>query len=176
MDSNGKAGPGQPEKGGTYTLGQLSALMKPQHDENKNTIHHCIIGLMGYAAQLAARNQEEQIPQLRRLCIEMAEFWDLSDADIPKGFQETEERYGGAFDLAVSSAKASGRAPMMNDQARRDILDGLELYAQEMADCGDMGRWIKECEDLSEQLQAEWQAGPPPNQEETEIKMGGMEL
>ena len=49
---------------------------------------------MGYAAQLAARNQEEQIPQLRRLCIEMAEFWDLSDADIPKGFQETEERYG----------------------------------------------------------------------------------
>ncbi|WP_304634632.1 hypothetical protein [uncultured Oscillibacter sp.] len=35
----------------------------------------------------------------------------------------------------------------------QDILDGLELYVQEMKDCGDMGRWIKECEDLSEQLQ-----------------------
>lgn len=168
MDNREKTAPGQPEKGGTYTLGQFSALMKPRHDENKNTIHHCIAGLMGYAAQLTARNQEEQIPQLRRICIEMAGFWGLADDDTQKGLQEMEKRYGDAFDCVVSSAKASGRAPEMNSQARQDILDGLELYAQEMKDCGDMGRWIKECEDLSEQLQVEWQT------EESGMKMGGM--
>ena len=68
---------------------------------------------------------------------------------------------------------------MSGDQARQDILDGLELYAQEMVACGDMGQWIKECEDLSEQLKVEWQTGVPPDQvrgEETNMRMGGMEL
>jgi len=152
------------QKGGAYTLGQFSALMKPLHDEQKNTIRHCIIGLMGYASQLAARNQVEQIPQLRRLCVEMAGFWGLADDETASGYQEMEERYGGAFDLAVSSARDSGQAPVMNGQARQDILDGLELYAREMEDCGDMGQWIEECEALSKQLQVEWQTGVPPDQ------------
>ena len=170
MDNREKTAPVQPESGRTYTIDELLALMEPQYRADQETTRRCIAGLTEYAAQLAAKRQEEQIPRLRELCIEMAEFWGLAEDDTREGFRKMEEQYNGAFDSAVSTARDSGHGPDLTEQARQNILDGLERYAQEMALNGDdMKEWIMECEALSEQFQAEWQAEAQIN-----MKMGGM--
>ncbi|NBI65953.1 hypothetical protein D1646_03830 [Pseudoflavonifractor sp. 60] len=182
MDNREEMTPVQPESGVRYTIDEFLTLMEPQHREDQETTRQCIAGLTGYATQLAAKGQEEQVPRLRDLCIEMAEFWGLAEDDTWEGFRKMEEQYGGAFDSAVSAARESGQAPDLSEQARQNILDGLELYAQEMRlneglgasgqevslEDG-LGQWIVECELLSEQLQAEWQAEAQANME-----MGGM--
>ncbi len=169
MDNRETMAPAQPESGSRYTIDEFLALMEPQYREDQDTTRRCIAGLSDYAAQLAAKRQEEQIPQLRKLCIDMAEFWGLAEDETWEGFRKMEEQYGGAFDRAVSAARDSGHAPEMSEQTMQSILDGLELYAQEMALNGDMEQWVAECEALSEQLQAEWQAETQVNME-----MGGM--
>ena len=179
MNSSKNARTAQPGAGRAYTVGELLKAIEPQYQMYKLTMRQCIAGLTAHAAQHTAQGQEEENPRFRRLCIEMAEFWGLTEDDTPKGYREMAEQIGSAFDHAVSAARDSGQAPMTSDQARQDILDGLELYAREMEACGDMGQWIKECEDLSEQLKVEWQTGVPPDQvrgEETNMRMGGMEL
>lgn len=164
MNSSENARPTQPGAGRVYTLDELLKAIEPQYQMYKLTMRQCIAGLTAHAAQLTAQGQEEENPLFRRLCIEMAEFWGLTEDDTPKGYRETAEQIGSAFDNAVSAARDSGQAPKMRDQARQDILDGLELYAREMEACGDMGQWIKECEDLSKQLKTEWKTGVPPDQ------------
>lgn len=179
MNSSKNARTAQPGAGRAYTVGELLKAIEPQYQMYKLTMRQCIAGLTAHAAQHTAQGQEEENPRFRRLCIEMAEFWGLTEDDTPKGYREMAEQIGSAFDHAVSAARDSGQAPMSGDQARQDILDGLELYAREMEACGDMGQWIKECEDLSEQLKVEWQTGVPPDQvcgEKTNMGMGGMEL
>lgn len=167
----------QPGDGKSYTLNEYLSLTEPQYRENKAAIQKCITGLTGYAAQLAAQHQEEQLPQLRRLCVEMAEFWGLTDDDTPKGYQKMAEQYGGAFDRAASAARESGQAPEMSDQTKKEVLDGLELYAQEMTANGDLEPWVIECDLLAEQLQVEWQAEAAPQQDsapQIDMKMQGM--
>lgn len=170
MDNREKNAPVQAGSSKSYTLDELLALMEPQYRADQNTIRQCIAGLTDYAAQLAAKRQEEQIPRLRGLCIEMAEFWGLAEDETWEGFRKMEEQYGGAFDSAVSAARDSGHSPDLTEQTRQNILDGLERYSQEMALNGDdMKEWVTECEALSEQLQVEWQAEAQIN-----MKMGGM--
>ena len=169
MDNREEMTPVQPESGVHYTIDELLTLMKPQYQADQDTTRRCIAGLTDYAAQLAAKHQEEQIPRLRELCIEMAEFWGLAEDDTWEGFRKMEEQYGGAFDSAVSAARDSGHAPEMNERTMQNILDGLEIYAQEMTLNGDMEQWVAECEALSEQVKVEWQTEGQVNME-----MGGM--
>ena len=150
MNSSKNARTAQPGAGRAYTVDELLKAIEPQYQMYKLTMRQCIAGLSAHA-----------------------------EDDTPKGYREMAEQIGSAFDHAVSAARDSGQAPMSGDQARQDILDGLELYAQEMVACGDMAPWVKECEDLSEQLKVEWQTGVPPDQvcgEKTNMGMGGMEL
>lgn len=86
-------------------------------------------------------------------------------------------RYTDAFDHAVSEAKASGCVPEITEQARENILAGLELYAQEMSANGDMEQWVIECDLLAEQLQVEWQTEAAAEQSSApriDMKMEGM--
>lgn len=171
MDNRETSRPPQPESGVTCcTIDELLARMEPQYQDYKNTIRQCIVGLTGHAAQLAAKGQEEQVPAFRRIIVETAEFWGLAEDDTPKAFQEMSERYRRGFDAAVSAARDSGCILELSEQAKETTLAGLELYAREMLDCGNMGRWIDECDALAAQLRAEWGmelSSPQPS-------MGGM--
>jgi len=169
--------PIQTENEKRYTADEYLARIEPQYREYKDAMRKCITGLTEYAAQLAAQHQEEQLPQLRRLCVEMAEFWGLTDDETAKGYQEMTQRYTDAFDHAVSKAKASGYVPEITEQARENILAGLELYAQEMSANGDMEQWVIECDLLAEQLQVEWQTEAAAEQSsapQIDMKMEGM--
>lgn len=155
MSNREKAAPGQP-------VDELAARMEPKFQEQKETMRRCIAGLTEYAAQLTAQGQEGQIPRLRQLCIEMAEFWGLAEEDTPEGFRKMAGRIGGDLDRTVSGAREFGHAPGPDGQAKTDILAGLELYAREMALHDDHGQWIAECEGLSARLRTEWGADDAP--------------
>ena len=140
-----------------YTVDEFLAQIEPQYRQYKDTIRKCIAGLTECAAQMAAQHQEEDLPQFRRLCIEMAEFWGLTDDDTPKGYQKMAEQYGSAFDQAVSAARESGQAPEMSEQTRQSVLDGLDLYAREMrANDKSLEDWAVECDVLAEGLERQW--------------------
>lgn len=136
----------QPGDGKSYTVSEYLALIEPQFREQRETIRQCIDGLTVYASNLAAKRQEEQIPQLRRICVEMSGSWGL---DEPK-------QYPTSFDEAISEARRSGQGSALDEKTRQDILKGLELYAKEMMRGGGMEQWIIECDILAEQLQVEW--------------------
>ena len=59
MDNREKNAPVQAGSSKSYTLDELLALMEPQYRADQNTIRQCIAGLTDYAAQLAAKRQEE---------------------------------------------------------------------------------------------------------------------
>ena len=173
MDNREKTAPVQPESSRGYTIDELLAQMEPQYRAYKTTIRECIAGLTDYAAQLAAQGREEQLPQFRRLCIEMAEFWGLTDDETLKGYQEMAQKYGDAFDHAVSASKSSGDAPELNDQARQDILHGLELYAKEMrANDDELEPWAAGCDILAESLKEQWKLETAAPQQTTQVMEG----
>ena len=159
MDNREKTGQSQPEAAKAYTLNELLERMGPQYQEYKLTMRQCIAGLTEQAAWLAAQHQEEQFPRLRQLCIEMAEFWGLTEDDTPKGYQEMAEHFGSVFDNAVSAARDSGHAPAVGEQTKQNILDGLELYVQEMRlNDEELEDWAAECEILAEDLEEHWRS------------------
>lgn len=157
MDNREKAAPAQSGSSRAYAIDELLSLMEPQYRAYRNTMRQCIAGLTEYAAQLTAQGLESQIPTFRRMIVEMVEFWGLAEDDTPKGFREITDQYGGAFDQAVSAASSSDSVPELSEQTKRNILTGLDLYAQEMTDCGDLDQWISECSTLASRLRAEWQ-------------------
>lgn len=162
MDNREKTAPDRPESGRRYyTVDELLSKMEPRYREYKNAIRKCIAGLTDHAAQLAAQRREKQLPMFRRMIVEMAAFWGLAEGDTPKAFQEMTERYQDTFDRAVSAARDSGCAPELSEQAKADILAGLELYAREMEDSGDLGQWIDECDMLAARLRTEWEMEAP---------------
>ncbi len=157
-----------------YTEDEFIAQIEQQNGEQKENMRKCIAGLTECAAQMAAQHQEEDIPQFRRLCIEMAEFWGLTDDDTPKGYQKMAEQYGSTFDQAVSAARESGQAPEMSEQARQSVLDGLELYAQEMrANDESLEDWAVECDVLAEELEGQWRTESALSKL-SDMQMGGM--
>ena len=143
------------KNGRGYTIDELLAAMEPQYRAYKNTMRECIAGLTDHAARLAAQGQEEQLPIFRRMIVEMSGFWGLDETDTPKD-QETAELYQDTFDRAVSVAKDSGCAPELSEQVKTNILTGLELYAHEMENTGDLEQWIDECDTLADHLRTEW--------------------
>ena len=173
MSNEESLAPAPLEHGSGYALDENASRMDLRYRIYKNTMRECISGLTDHAARLAAHGREEQLPRLREICIEMAEFWGLSEDDTRKGFEEMAERYGAAFDHAVSAARDSGCALEMSGHTKRSVLDGLELYAREMADSGGLEKWIAECNALAAQLRAEWGIGSSPPRQSMMI-MGGM--
>lgn len=151
-----------------YTLEKLSTVLGPIYREREARIQSCISGLAQYAAGLAVRGENVQLPKLRKFVTDMAEFWNLDQDGKKDSYLKLREKYGGEFDRAVASARASGHAPTLDHEAQGNILSCLDLYAQEMTDSGGMERWVRQCEALAEQLQEEWTAPEP--------RMGGMNL
>ena len=88
MDNREKIGAVQPGREKIYTLDELLKVMEPQYQVYKFTMRQCIAGLTEHAARLAAQGQEKSLPRLRQLCIEMAEFWGLTEEDTPRGYRE----------------------------------------------------------------------------------------
>ncbi len=120
-------------KGGkSYNIDEYIAQIEPRYHIYNEQISRCISGLTTYAAQQTAAHQDAQIPMLRDLVMELACFWNL-DGGLDKASDERmEQQYGGNFDQAVSEARQSGQVPEFTDQAKRDVLTGLEVYMQEM--------------------------------------------
>ena len=166
----------QPSPEKRFTLDELQKVMEPQYQVYKVTMRQCIAGLTEHAARLAAQDQEESLPRLRQLCIEMAEFWGLTEDDTPKGYQEMADHFGNTFDQAVSAAQGSGQAPELSAQTKENILDGLKLYAQEMRlNDEKLEDWAVECDILAEDLEEQWQLETAAA-EQTAPQMNGMNL
>ena len=162
MDNREQTAPVQGKSAKGYTIDELLTQIEAQYQMYKNTMRQCIAGLTEHAAQLTAQGQEEKLPRLRRLCIEMAEFWVLTEDNTPKGCHEMAEQYGRDFDQAVSAARDSGCAPDMDEQTKENILSGLELHAQEMrANDEDLENWAVECDILAGSLKKQWYPAQP---------------
>ena len=90
-------------------------------------------------------------------------------ARIEPQYREMTEQIANMFKCAVSAARGSGQAPDLSAQTRQNILDGLELYAQEMrANDREMEDWALECDILAESLKEQWQVetdSAPPRME-----------
>ncbi len=154
-----------------YNISELLDYIEPKYQRYENAIRWCVAGMADYAAQLAAQGQEARLPQLRRLRIEMAEFWGLTEDITRKGYEEMIEGHNKAFDHAVSEARASGCAPPLTEQTKKNILDGLEVHARELRHTDtELEDSAVECDILAEALKERWQiiAAPP------EQTMGGM--
>lgn len=151
-----------------YTLEELSAVLEPVYRSNETFIRNCITGLTQYGACLAAEHQDAQIPELRQLITDMAEFWNLDRDESKDGYLRLREKYGGAFDWAVAQARDSRQAPGLSAEAQGSVLYGLELHAKEMTASGGLERWVQQCDKLTEQLHEKWREPSP--------QMGGMSL
>ncbi len=161
--------------GKSYTLDELDALIAPTYRVYRTQINRCISGLVHYAAlHTLAPRDDINISRLRELILEMASFWGL-DGGIDKGVSDRlEHQYGGAFDQAVSAAQRSGNVPDLTDQEKTDILNGLEVHAQEMSNDDPIPQ-IEECRTLMRQMRVEWQMDTHvPAQ--TTLTIGGMSL
>lgn len=172
MNDRGTAGLLQAETENVYTLDELQKQLEPQDREDQSTIRQCIAGLTGYAARKAAAYQEEQLPTLRRIILEIASFYGLEDNMAPDVEERLEQRYGTAFDRAVTEAFCRG-VPELTERERQDVLAGLEMYGQEMRYSGDMEQWAAECDGLANQLRREWQMDGPLLPQNN-MRMGGM--
>lgn len=176
MDNREQTGLPQSETKKFYMSDEVQEVIEPRSQKHKNTMRQCIAGLTECAARLAVQGREEQFPRLRQLCIEMAVFWDLTDGDTVPSIQEVEDHFGGTFDSAVAAARDSGQAPKLNAQTKQNILDGLELYAEEMRINDDkLEDWAVECEILAENLEEQWKLETAAT-EQAAPQMGGMSL
>lgn len=157
------------ERGGDgCTIPEILTKNAQIFSEQKAAIRRCISGLTIYAAGLVANHQEGDIPMLRQFIAEMAEFWNPDDIEGKNGYLIIREKYVGAFNQAVATARTSDQASVLSSQVQENILSGLDLYAQEMANSGGMEHWVRQCDALAEKLREEWGLSEP--------QMGGMEL
>lgn len=90
-------------------------------------IRLCLHSLVGYAACLAARGSEEQLPALRDFTCALAAFWPdpYEENDDPTA---REEHYAALFDKAVAAARSGGDVPELSPGRKENILIGLENY------------------------------------------------
>ena len=69
----------------SYTLDEYLKLIEPTYQVYEKYIRKCVAGLTTVAAQRAALHQEEDIPKLRKIILEMVPFWGLDGgADVDK--------------------------------------------------------------------------------------------
>lgn len=161
----------------SYTLDEFLKLIEPTYQVYEDYIRKCGAGLTTVAAQRAALHQEEDIPKLRKIILEMVPFWGLDGgADVDKETaRRMEQRYRESFDRAVAAAGQSGEAPSLSDSTRKDVLIALEIHRQELENDGTLDDWAEECATLKGQLQSEWQTRADSSQQ-TAPQMGGMSL
>lgn len=84
----------------SYTLDEYIKLIEPTYQVYEEYIRKCVAGLTVIAAQRAALHQEENIPKLRQIILEMVPFWGLdggADADAETA-RRMEMQYRGSFD------------------------------------------------------------------------------
>ncbi len=138
--------PCREEQKTSYAIDEYLAMMEPVFQREKIVIEKCIAGLTVYAAGLAANRQEDKIPWLYKFVDDMTGFWGLDPS----------EQYLTAFQQAVSEARDSGQAAVLNEQ--REILAGLEQYTDEMrANDESHQPWFVECVDFMNELREQWQ-------------------
>lgn len=161
----------------SYTLDEFLKLIEPTYQVYEDYIRKCVAGLTTVAAQRAALHQEEDIPKLRKIILEMVPFWGLDGgADVDKETaRRMEQQYRESFDRAVAAAGRSGEAPSLSDSTRKDVLIALEIHHQELENDGTLDDWVEECATLKGQLQSEWQTRADSSQQ-TAPQMGGMSL
>lgn len=161
----------------SYTLDEFLKLIEPTYQVYEDYIRKCVAGLTTVAAQRAALHQEEDIPKLRKIILEMVPFWGLDGgADVDKETaRRMEQQYRESFDRAVAAAGQSGEAPSLSDSTRKDVLIALEIHRQELENDGTLDDWAEECATLKGQLQSEWQTRADSSQQ-TAPQMGGMSL
>ena len=150
----------------SYTLDEYLELIEPTYQVYEEYIRKCVAGLTTAAAQQAALHQEEDIPKLREMTLNMIPFLGLEggiDTDLDTS-QRIERQYKESFDHAVSAARQSGQAPSLPESAKKEILIGLEIHRQELENNGEMDNWVEECMSLQEQLRSEWQIEADPSQ------------
>nr|WP_305135305.1 hypothetical protein [uncultured Acetatifactor sp.] len=159
----------------SYTLDEYLELIEPTYQVYESYIRKCVAGLTTVAAQRAALHQEEDIPKLREIVLEMVPFWGLDggiDVDVETS-RQLEQQYRESFDQAVSAARQSGQAPSLPDSTKKEVLIALEIHRQELENNGELDDWVEECVTLMEQLRSEWQMGDDISQQ-TISEMGGM--
>lgn len=157
------------------SLSEFGALIDPVYRVYSEQISRCISGLTSYAAQCAAAHHEEQLPDLRWYTLMMASFWSMEKDPSVNTDVLAEQEVGRPFDAAVVEARRTGDAPPLTEQAKKDILTGLEVHAQEMDNSGGLEWLIAEYDRLAQQLQAEWKMELPEPQQ-TVLTMEGMSL
>ena len=149
-------------------------LIWPRYCIYAEQVRRCISGLTVYAAQQAAAHQNVQFPLLRDAIDEMACYWDI-DRYLDKTSDEIKKRMHDSFDQVVSEARQSGLAPEFTDQAKQDILTGLEVHTQELANDDGLDSLIQHSDWLAQQLRTEWQMELTAEQQNVlTITMGGM--
>lgn len=158
---------------GKYSLSELQELIDPVYRVYEEQIRRCITGLTGYAAQCAVARHEEQIPKLREHIVMMGGFWGIEEDASIDPYEISEQKYRRPFDEAIVEARQTGTAPPLTEQAMRDVLTGLEVHRQEMENSGGLDDLIAGCEQISQQLRAEWNMEPPESQQ-TVLTMDGM--
>lgn len=158
---------------GKYSLSELQELIDPVYRVYEEQIRRCITGLIGYAAQCAAARHEEQIPKLREHIVMMGGFWGIEEDASVDPYEISEQKYRRPFDEAIVEARQTGTAPPLTEQAKWDVLTGLEVHRQEMENSGGLDDLIAGCEQISQQLRAEWNMEPPESQQ-TVLTMDGM--
>lgn len=161
----------------SYTLDEYIKLIEPTYQVYEDYIRKCVAHLTVIAAQRAALHQEGDIPKLRQIILEMVPFWGLDggiDADW-ETVRRNEQQYRNAFDQAVSDARQSGKAPLLPDSAKEEILIALEIHRQELENDGSLDDWIEECVTLQRQLWSEWQTETDVSQQ-TDLQIEGISL
>ena len=161
----------------SYTLEEFGKLIEPTYQVYDEYIRRCVVGLTTIAAQRAALHQEENIPKLRQIIMEMVPFWGLDrGADVDKETaRQMDRQYRESFDQAVSAARRSGQAPSLPDSARKEIMIALEIHRQELENNEGPDEWIEECVWLQGHLQSEWQKEADDSQQAVPA-IGGMSL
>ena len=118
----------------SYTLEEFGKLIGPTYQVYEEYIRRCVAGLTTIAAQRAALHQEEDIPKLRQIIMEMVPFWGLDGGAYAdkETARRMERQYRESFDQAVSAARRSGQAPSLPGSARKEIMIALEIHRQEL--------------------------------------------
>ena len=165
------------EQGGKkeYNLTEFGDLIAPVYQVYAEQIRRCISGLTSYGAQCAAAHRGEQLPKLRRFIVMMSGFWGTENDPSVNPYEVAEQIAGRSFDAAIAEAQRTGSAPPLTEQAMRDVLTGLEVHVQEMDNSGGLEHLIAECDQVAQQLRAEWRMAPPESQQ-TVLTMEGMNM
>ncbi len=125
------------------------------HDATAESIRRCADGLTAYASALAVNGMDDLVEDMRWLVNWITEFWL---AGIEKdGWLKIREQYTSSFCRSVSEAKRTGQVPPLTTQMREDILNGLQLHAQELDDMGDHEAFVDWCRELCAELPAAWE-------------------